>query len=277
MPRAKANEIEMYYEEAGRGPEPVVFIHGYTASRAHWIDIIRRLPLDRLRTFAFDLRGGGRSDRPASGHNIVQYADDVADAMRNLGIETFHYVGHSMGGLIGMYLGLRHPHRLRTLILVAPVPSEGLNVPDELRLTVRDACADGQKYWAFLLTVAGRPLSEEMVQTFIQHYEAPSEENLEQSWESMKQTNIASRLGEITVPTLMVTGDRDVNRGASLADAARIPNCALQVFYRVGHQVPHEVPQEFADLVVEFIEHGVALPLDLQQIASQSSARAELA
>ena len=277
MPRAKAHDIEMYYEEAGRGPEPVVFVHGYTASRAHWMNIIPRLPLDRLRAFAFDLRGGGRSDRPAAGHNIVQYADDVADAMKNLGIETFHYVGHSMGGLIGMCLALRHPNRLRTLILVAPVPSEGLNVPDELRLAIRDACSDGQKYWAFLLTLTGRPLAEEMVQAFIQHYEASSEENLEQSWESMKQTNIASRLGEITIPTLMVTGDRDVNRAATLADAARIPNCALQVFYRVGHQVLHEVPQEFADLVVDFIEHGVALPLDLQNIASQSSARAQLA
>ena len=158
MPKVKANDITMYYDEAGRGPEPVVFVHGYTGSRAIWIDILPRLPLDRLRAFAFDLRGGGRSDRPTSGHNIAQYADDVADAMKNLGIDTFHYVGHSMGGLIGMYLALRHPNRLRTLILVAPVPSEGLDIPDELRLTLRNACSDGQKYWAFALTVTDRDL-----------------------------------------------------------------------------------------------------------------------
>jgi len=106
MPKVKANEIEMYYEVAGRGPEPVAFVHGYTASRADWLDIIPRLPLDRLRAYAFDLRGAGGSDRPVSGHNIAQYADDVADATRNLGIDTFHYVGHSMGGLIGMCLAL---------------------------------------------------------------------------------------------------------------------------------------------------------------------------
>ena len=268
MPQVKANDIKMYYEEVGSGLEPVVFIHGYTASRAHWMDTISRLPLDRVRAFAFDLRGGGRSDRPTSGHNIAQYADDVADAMRNLGIERFHYVGHSMGGLIGMYLTLRHPNRLRTLTLVASVPSEGLHLPEELKLALRNACSDGQKYWAFSLTAAARSLPEHMVQSYIEHYEACSEESLEQSWESMKQASVASRLGEITAPTLIVTGDRDVHLAASLADAARIPHCALHVFYRVGHQVHQEVPQEFADLVVDFIEHGVAQPLDVQQIVS---------
>ena len=51
MPKVKANDIEMYYEEAGRGPEPVVFVHGYTECRAEWIDVIPSIRLWHSRCY----------------------------------------------------------------------------------------------------------------------------------------------------------------------------------------------------------------------------------
>jgi pimeloyl-ACP methyl ester carboxylesterase len=65
-------------------------------------------------------------------------------------------------------------------------------------------------------------------------------------------------------PALVVADDRDLLRPFNLEDAARIPNCALQVFYRAGHLIPWDVPQAFAGLLLEFLDHGTAPPADLE-------------
>ncbi len=126
MPRVKANDTELYYQEAGTGREPMVLVHGWVSSSRIWVETIPRLPLKRYHVYAFDLRGAGQSERPASGYSPEQYADDIAAAMTAVGVETFHYVGHSMGGLTGMQFALRRPRRLRKLVLVAPAASGGL-------------------------------------------------------------------------------------------------------------------------------------------------------
>src|SRR5262249_9218004 len=69
MPRVKANDIELHYVEAGTGSEPLVLIHGWISDSRNWVETIPRLPLERFHVFAFDLRGAGQSERPASGHS----------------------------------------------------------------------------------------------------------------------------------------------------------------------------------------------------------------
>jgi hypothetical protein len=62
--------------------------------------------------------------------------------------------------------------------------------------------------------------------------------------------------------------DRDSLLPFNLEDAARIPNCALRVFYRVAHWIPWDVPQGFADLLTDFLENGSAAALDLGERAA---------
>jgi pimeloyl-ACP methyl ester carboxylesterase len=89
----------------------------------------------------------------------------------------------------------------------------------------------------------------------------------DQAWDSMVSLALGDLVAAIQAPTLMVVGDRDFLRADNLRDAARIPTCALQVFYRVGHNIQFDVPDEFVALLDEFIRHGVAAPVTITQRA----------
>jgi non-heme chloroperoxidase len=269
MPRVKTNDTELYYQEVGTGPEPLVLVHGWVSSHRFWVETMPRLPPERYHMYAFDLRGAGQSDRPVSGYSPEQYADDIGAAMTALGAETFHLVGHSMGGLIGMQFALRHPRRLRKLALIAPAPSGGLPTP-ELLLPFMAACRDAARYRTVArLMTSERPIPEHLLETIVEDATTCSEGHVEESWRTMRDTNISDRLQEISAPTLMVAGDRDLLRPFNLEDAARIPNCALQVFYRNGHLIPYSTPDAFANLLDEFLENGTAPPVTVEEWAAQ--------
>ena len=74
-----------------------------------------------------------------------------------------------------------------------------------------------------------------------------------------------ARLGEITVPTLMIAAAADSLLTANLADFARLGNATLHVFSRVSHAVPSEAPEELANVIADFAEHGVVTAATLQR------------
>src|SRR4030042_44871 len=115
MPKAKVGDIQLYYEEYGQG-EPLLLIMGLGASTLSWSEQVRTFGRE-FRVIAFDNRGAGRSDKPAVRYNIALFADDTAGLMDALGIDSAHVYGQSMGGFIAQELALRHPQRVRTLVL----------------------------------------------------------------------------------------------------------------------------------------------------------------
>ena len=264
MPKVKANEIELNYEESGTGSEPLVLVHGWTGTLHNWDLLVEHLPLDRLRVFAFDLRGAGLSDRPPSGYEAWQLADDIADAAGNLGLDRFHYAGHSLGGFIGMQIGIRHSERLKRLMLVAPAPAGGTGVmgagADEFYAAMSAVSGDLASHHDFVLqALSTRPVPAEFIEHLLKVEQMCSREHLDLVWAGLEE-DISGRLPEIKAETLMIAGDRDFVFGSNLQDFARIPNCALHVFYRVNHMLSWEVPQELAGLMADFIENGVAQP-----------------
>ncbi|HLZ71316.1 MAG TPA: alpha/beta hydrolase [Dehalococcoidia bacterium] len=136
MPRATINGAELFYDQAGQG-EPIIFHHGYTGSHDTWSDLITPRLRDRYHCIYMDSRGAGDSGHPESGYTIEQYARDVVGLADLLGLNTFTYCGHSMGGVIGMELGINHVARLNKLILVAPAPSDGVQAPPEMHERAR--------------------------------------------------------------------------------------------------------------------------------------------
>lgn len=271
MPRVELDDTFLHYDEAGEGDQAIVFLHGWISSRRNWVETIPRLPLDRLRAYAFDFRGAGESGRPDAGLDPERFADDIAAAMRALGVARFHVVGHSLGGLVGELLALNHPDRVDRLVLVAPAASGGLPAPALMEMVGR-ASRDPVRFRAVCELDRARPLSERLSAIQAEDAHACSEEHVVKVLSAMRDLDLRARLPSITAPTLMVVGDRDGLRPYNLDDAARIPNCALQVFYRVGHWIPWDVPQAFADLLVDFLDHGPAPALDVPLMAAKLQA-----
>jgi pimeloyl-ACP methyl ester carboxylesterase len=276
MPIVNTGEVKLHYEEAGSGPEHVVLVHGFVRSSKDWAEVARHLAAADFHVFAFDLRGCGQSERPSSGYSSAVYADDIAAATAALGIETFHCAGHSLGGLVGMQVALRHPDRLRSLTLVAPAPSDGLKTrnettPAEVLELFRQARTSFDAGLSFVEALSVRPVKPEVLRAAVDAMLAASEGHVEETWADLGALDLSGRLSKIAVPTLVAAGDRDALKDDNLADHARIPNCGLQVFYRVGHDIPLEAPAELAEVMVDFLRNGTAAAIDAQTLRDSLS------
>jgi len=254
------NGVELFYEDTGGPGEVILFHHGYTGSHDSWPPIVEQLR-DEYRCVMMDARGAGDSAHPDGGYTIEQYAADVIGLADALGIERFTYVGHSMGGGIGMWLGLEHADRLVRLVLVTPVGSGGIAVPPGLREAAAKLWYDRDADELVRQRIAGaaRPelVDEVQVKERVDRSLSVSAGHYEGSWDSMVAFRVTDRLGELTTPTLMVVGAADGLARANLEDYLRLPNATLHVFSRVGHFVPSDVPNEFAAVLRDFMHHGV--------------------
>ena len=132
MAYAEINGARLWYDSFGEG-EPLLLHHGYTASRVNWMPVADRLK-SRYRIILMECRGTGQSEHTPDGYTLEQYAADVVGMLDHLGLDTVSFAGHSMGGGIGYLLGLEHRERLERLILMAPIPAQGVGeITPELR------------------------------------------------------------------------------------------------------------------------------------------------
>lgn len=259
MAHATINGARLWYEIRGTG-DPLLLHHGYTASRVNWMPVAEILQ-QKYQVILMECRGTGESEHTSGGYTLEQYAADVIGMLDHLGLQRVTYAGHSMGGGIGYLLGLHYAHRLNRLILMAPIPADGIGEIDprlrDERLEERrrgDRAAVLARYQAqrFREDVE----TDEWFESRADHILGVSDGHFETGAESMRDLNVGHRLGEITVPTLMLAGSVDALLPANLADFLRLPNASLHVFSRAGHEVAIHEPDGVARVIDEFMQHG---------------------
>ena len=262
MPNAKVGDIQLYYEEHGQG-EPLLLIMGLGASTLSWSEQIPTFGRE-FRVIAFDNRGAGRSDKPAVPYSIALFADDTAGLLDALGIDSAHVYGQSMGGFIAQELALRHPQRVRTLVLgstscggrkaVAGSPENVAFIGMMNTLTPREAAEKG----LYLL------YSDEFIAC---HHDALIERSLREAElrspldafgrqvQAAVRHNTFHRLPDVRCPTLVITGanDKVVPEDNSRILAERIPGAELAVLPGAGHGYLMEKAAESNAIVLEFL------------------------
>ncbi len=272
MPHATINGARLWYEERGSG-EPILLHHGYTASRLNWMPVAERLQ-DRYRVILMECRGTGESEHTEDGYTLEQYAADVVGLLDHVGLERVTYAGHSMGGGIGYVLALEHPERLERLVLMAAIPADGIAEGDPVARAERRAERKrGDRDVLMHRYRAGR--FREDVQTDawfedrIDHVLDVSDGHYDGGGDAMRALAVGDRLGEIEIPTLVIAGSVDGLLPSNLRDFRRLPNAALEVFSRAGHEVAIHEPDGVAAAIAAFMEHGVTTP---QQLAERVAA-----
>jgi pyruvate dehydrogenase E2 component (dihydrolipoamide acetyltransferase) len=107
----------------GAGGTPVVFVHGYGSRLEAWRAVQPRIAAARA-TFSLDLRGFGKSERPAAtadaGYGVHAHADDLLALLEAEGIERAVLVGHSYGASVVLHAALAAPERVAGIVLVSP-------------------------------------------------------------------------------------------------------------------------------------------------------------
>ena len=134
MPTVRVGDINIYYEDYGKG-EPLLLIAGWGTDLSCWLSQIPEFST-KYRVIAFDNRGAGRTDAPDEPYSFRMMADDAVGLLDALGIGQAHILGVSMGGCIAQEIAIEHPERTKSLILAATTAAPG-------RLSPVDAHLDG--------------------------------------------------------------------------------------------------------------------------------------
>src|SRR3990172_8188216 len=134
MSIAHLGSVDLYHEEHGSG-DPLLLIMGLAADSTAWMF---QLPAfaPHYRTIVFDNRGVGRSAKPPGPYSIHQMADDAAGLLDTLDVARAHVVGVSMGGMIAQELALRHPKRVRGLVLACTYPEPDAEIERQREFSI---------------------------------------------------------------------------------------------------------------------------------------------
>jgi 2-succinyl-6-hydroxy-2,4-cyclohexadiene-1-carboxylate synthase len=257
-------------ERSGRGPA-LMLLHGYTGTGRSLDGIARAFQHD-FDTIAPDLPGHGRSAERAAGHayDFDACTDDLVATLAATGHESAHWLGYSMGARLALACAVRHPSRVRSLVLLAG--RAGIADPGERAARRRDdealaARIEQLGVEAFVNEWLAQPLFatlQRLGPDFMARERATRLANdargLSSSLRALgpaAQPPLFNAVPRVTVPVLLVAGALDVRFVAAAHELARsLPRAELCVLPDAGHAAHLEQPKAFQRAVHEFLRRA---------------------
>ena len=259
MQIAQINGITVRYDVQGAGPW-VTLSHSLSTDLTLWDGLAEALAAD-FTVLRYDTRGHGASSAPDGPYTFAQLTADLAGLLDALRIERTHFVGLSMGGMIGQHFALAHPARLQRLVIASStsrVPAEAGAVWDErIALARSDGCAalvDGTLGRWF--TPGYRAAHPEVMARIGALIAATPTAGYVGCAAAIRSLDITARLGAVAAPTLVIAGADDPGTppAASEAIAAAIPGSRLEVITSASHISCIEQARRFNSLVIDFLK-----------------------
>jgi pimeloyl-ACP methyl ester carboxylesterase len=268
------NDIQIHYKIIGTGDPVFILLHGFASNLFSWRNVMN--PLSKMGTvIAFDRTGFGLSDRPMpgdwSGQNPYspESASDLVPAlMDKFGIIKAILVGNSAGGSIAVLTTLRHPERVRALVLVDAAIYSGGGVPPWIipimkspqinhlgPLASRFFMSRGNQ----LIKLAWHDPSKATAEVLEGYRKSINIKNWDRAlWQftiASHPINLPARLGEIHVPVLIITGDDDriVPTKENIKLSHDLSNSRLVIIPQCGHVPQEECPNEVITAIENYV------------------------
>ena len=222
----KVNGVKLHYLEEGKGT-PVIFVHGGMEDYRIWESQIKPFS-ENYRVIAYSRRYNFPNDNSPirSDHSAIVEAEDLAAMIKKLKLKPAHIVGHSYGAFTALFLAVKHPEMVRTLVLSEPPvyglakeKPEGKVLYDEFINNVWNPAGDAfnknEKEKALRLTVkyfAGADVFDEVPETLREYWKANSKE-----WQALTTSTDAfpvlrrEEIKKIKAPVLMLSGENTLN------------------------------------------------------------------
>ncbi|WP_407312825.1 alpha/beta fold hydrolase [Desulfosporosinus sp. SB140] len=247
MPYTNVKGINTFYLCTNGDSLPIILIHGAGGSSQCWSKQLSSLQnLEKL--IAVDLPGHGNSGGDLLS-DIAAMAEFINDFSQALALETFILVGHSMGGAIAQEFTLRHPEKVKGLILI------GAGARLRVSQGILDACASGQMPFRDVNHLYGSATSEDQkAKEMKKLQEIPPEV----FWADFQACNTFDRIGEvekIKIPSLILVGDEDVMTPVKYSEflVGKLPKADLRIIKHAGHMCMEEKANEVTEEIRSFL------------------------
>jgi len=250
--KTTVNGTEIYYEVHGKEGAPwIVMSHSLACSVRMWDEQIASFK-DRYRILAFDTRGHGSSAAPSGAYTLEMLADDAKGVMDKEGVKRCHWVGLSMGGMIGQTFALKYPGVFQTLALAD---------------TTSRYPAEGAALWADRIKTAEsqgmQPLLEgTLARWFTEPYRKAAPKRLADianlilttpvagyvgCCHAIPKINLTARLKDIKCPILVIVGEQDMGTPPAMAQEIHdnAPGSKLVIIPAAAHISNVEQPAAF--------------------------------
>ena len=256
-----ANGIRINYELSGKEDAPLVVLsHSLACSRVMWkpqLDVLE----SHFRVLSYDMRGHGGSDATEGAYTLEQLAADVIALLEALHMEPTHFVGLSIGGMIGQCLALNYPDRFQSLTLCDTSPV----IPDDAKPLFRErmdlAHTEGMQAlvestlerWFTRPYLDQNPPEVGLIRNQIL---ATSVTGFLGCSEAILGLNYLDRLSEIKLPTLIIVGEHDPGTPVSASEAIhdRIAGSKLVVLPSAAHLSNIEQAAAFNSALLAFLK-----------------------
>ena len=265
--------LEVHYKTTGEGDPALILLHGFGASTFTWREVMEPLA-DVGTVIAFDRPAFGLTERPLSweeGEN--PYTPDaqvelLMGLMDQFDVANAVLVGNSAGGTVAVHAALTHPDRVSALVLVDAAIYSGGGAPSWIRPLLKTPQADQLgPLLARQIEAQGDAFIEgawhdpdKITPEIRTGYRKPLRvENWDRAlWELTKVSrdlDLEERLGELTMPSLVITGDDDrvVPTEQSIRLARELPRAELVVIPNCGHVPQEECPEPVLEAVEGFL------------------------
>jgi 3-oxoadipate enol-lactonase len=257
--KTNINGVNLYYTIDGSDGPWITMSHSLCCSTAMW-DEQADLLKQRYRVLRFDTRGHGHSDAPAGAYTLESMAEDLAGLLRSLNVSETHFVGLSMGGMIGMTFALLYPGVFKSLVLcdtTSRIPPEAGPVWAE---RIQTASTQGMealvqptlKRWFTEPFMAARPDAMQRVGNMIRSTPVPGYVGC---CHAISKLDCTDRLQSIKCPVQIIVGEQDVGTPVEMSRAIQraTPGSELVVIPSASHLSNIEQPAVFNDALGGFL------------------------
>ncbi|GAA1032456.1 MULTISPECIES: 3-oxoadipate enol-lactonase [Amycolatopsis] len=250
--------VHRVVEGPATGPV-VVFSNSIGSDHRMWEPQVAPLTERGFRVVRYDTRGHGSSPVPPGPYDLADLGGDVLGLLDDLGVERAHFVGLSLGGMTGMWLGAHAAERFASLTLCCT--SALLGPPEMWADRARLVRAEGTGAVAEAsvgrwVTPGYAQAHPDQVVYLREMVEAQPDEGYAGCCEVIERMDLTGDLPKISVPTLVIAGADDPStpaepHGRVIADG--IPGARLEVVASAAHLGSYEQPDEFTRLILERI------------------------
>lgn len=260
MTLVNVNNVNLYYEFHGpEDGELLILNNGVFMNTASWVFQLPDLSR-RYRVLTYDMRGQGRSEHPEGPYSLELHADDLVALMDALDLDQAHMVGTSYGGELNLMMGIHHPGRCRTLVIIASVShSDPLCAAMVERWRMAAKLGDGPSFFRLIYAdvysesfLVHRPDLIPMAEHRYATLDLPAAVRL---LESFQRFNVASDLGQITIPTCIASAEQDILKPRRYGEIMHqaIAGSEFHLIPDAGHVAVLEKAAEVNTIILGFL------------------------